>query len=154
MEKISDLNGKREQNVAIKFCVRLGKSPTETAEMIRAAYQEAALPQNKIFEWHKKFSGLTVADDRVKIEGGPDGDPEEAATSLNGNNHQQLVCEESHQARSIKAMIKKDRRVTEEQVAEAMQLELARVHVIIHEILGYKKIGERWKKKKIKFRNE
>lgn len=149
MEKISDLNGKREQSVAIKFCVRLGKSPTETVEMIHTAYQEAALPQNKIFEWHKRFSGLTVVDDQVKTEGSPDDDPEEGASPFNAN-----VCEESHQARSIKAMIKKDRRVTEEQVAEAMQLELARVHVIIHEILGYKKIGERWKKKKAKFRND
>lgn len=45
----------QEQRVAIKFCVKLGKSATETFEMLKTAYREGALSRSRSFEWHKRF---------------------------------------------------------------------------------------------------
>jgi hypothetical protein len=47
--------GKIEQYVCIKFCVKLGKSATETLEMLREAYGEHSLSQTAVFEWHSHF---------------------------------------------------------------------------------------------------
>ncbi|XP_014483896.1 PREDICTED: putative uncharacterized protein FLJ37770 isoform X2 [Dinoponera quadriceps] len=44
-----------EQRYAIKFCVKLGKSRSETLEMLRTAYGDAALPSAQAFRWHKAF---------------------------------------------------------------------------------------------------
>jgi hypothetical protein len=42
---------KIEQCVCIKFCIKLGKSITETLEMLH----EASLSQTAVFEWHSRF---------------------------------------------------------------------------------------------------
>jgi hypothetical protein len=39
----SAVDGKIEQRVCIKFCVKLGKSATETLEMLREAFGEHSL---------------------------------------------------------------------------------------------------------------
>ena len=44
-----------EQRYAIKFCVKLGKTATETLGMIRDAYGDAAISRSTVFEWHKLF---------------------------------------------------------------------------------------------------
>lgn len=46
-----------DQRYAIKFCVRLGKTPTETFEMVKTAYPADCVCQGRVFEWHKKFKG-------------------------------------------------------------------------------------------------
>jgi hypothetical protein len=40
---LSAMDGKLEQSVCIKFCVKLGKSATETLEMLREASREHSL---------------------------------------------------------------------------------------------------------------
>jgi hypothetical protein len=42
-----------EQRVHIKFCVELGKTPTETYEMLQAVYDDEALSRSSVFEWFK-----------------------------------------------------------------------------------------------------
>jgi predicted RNase H-like HicB family nuclease len=49
---LSTMDGKIEQRVYIKFCVKLGKSATETLEMLREAFGEHSLNQAAVFEWH------------------------------------------------------------------------------------------------------
>lgn len=44
-----------EQRYAIKFCVKLGKTATETLEMIKDAFKDAAMSRSTVFEWHKLF---------------------------------------------------------------------------------------------------
>jgi hypothetical protein len=46
---------KIEQRVCIKYCVKLGKSSTETLEMLREAFGERSLSQTVVFEWHVCF---------------------------------------------------------------------------------------------------
>jgi hypothetical protein len=44
-----------EQRVNVKFCVKLGKTPTETCEMLQTVYGEEALSHISVFEWFKQF---------------------------------------------------------------------------------------------------
>jgi hypothetical protein len=47
---------KMEQREAIKFCVKLKKTATETFEMLKSAYGEVSLSKTSVFEWHKWFN--------------------------------------------------------------------------------------------------
>lgn len=49
------MSNKPEQHVFIKFCIKLGKSATETFEMIKKAFKNEAMTRSKTFEWHKRF---------------------------------------------------------------------------------------------------
>jgi hypothetical protein len=44
-----------EQRAAIKFCVKLKKTATETFEMLKNTYGEACLSRTSMFEWHKRY---------------------------------------------------------------------------------------------------
>jgi hypothetical protein len=46
------MDGKIGQYVCIKFCLKLGKSATETLEMLREAH---SLSRTAFFEWHSRF---------------------------------------------------------------------------------------------------
>jgi hypothetical protein len=45
---MSAMNGKTEQRVCIKFCVKLGKSATETLEMLCEAFAEHSLSRTAV----------------------------------------------------------------------------------------------------------
>jgi hypothetical protein len=49
----------------IKFCVKLGKSATETLEMLREAFGEHSLRHTVVSEWHSCFKAgrVSVEDD-------------------------------------------------------------------------------------------
>jgi hypothetical protein len=44
-----------EQRVNIKFYVKMGKSPTETCEMLQTVYGDEASSCSSVFEWFKRF---------------------------------------------------------------------------------------------------
>jgi len=44
-----------EQRVNIKFCVKLGKTATETLQLLRDAYSDEALSRARVFGWHRRF---------------------------------------------------------------------------------------------------
>ena len=44
-----------EQCYAIKFCVRLNKTATETLGMIQEAYKEEAMTHAMVFMWNERF---------------------------------------------------------------------------------------------------
>ena len=55
-----------EQWYAIKFCVKLNKSATETFVSLTEAYGEATLLRTMVFKWHKAFK-----EGRENVEDGP-----------------------------------------------------------------------------------
>ena len=59
------MNNLKEQRFAVKFCVKLGKSTTETFAMLNMAYGDVAMKQATCFRWHKRFKNgrLSVEDD-------------------------------------------------------------------------------------------
>jgi hypothetical protein len=44
-----------EQRTNIKFCAKLGKSASETLQMLTEAYGADAMKKSSVFEWHKRF---------------------------------------------------------------------------------------------------
>ena len=59
------MNNLKEQRIAVKFCVKLGKSNTETFAMLNTAYGDVAMKRATCFRWHKRFKKgrLSVEDD-------------------------------------------------------------------------------------------
>ena len=55
-----------EHRYAIKFCVGLGKSGTETLGIIRQVFKDKSSSQTAVFKWHKLFK-----DDRGNVEDQP-----------------------------------------------------------------------------------
>ena len=47
----------KEQRIAVKFCVKLGKSATETFAMLNTAYGDIAMKHTACFKWHERFKG-------------------------------------------------------------------------------------------------
>jgi hypothetical protein len=44
-----------EQHINIKFCAKLGKSASETLQILTKAYGADAMKKSSVFEWHKRF---------------------------------------------------------------------------------------------------
>jgi hypothetical protein len=44
-----------EQHINIKFCAKLGKSASETLQMLTEAYGADAMKKWSVFEWHERF---------------------------------------------------------------------------------------------------
>ena len=44
-----------EQRVNLKFCVKLGKTATETLQLLRDAYGDEALSRARVSGWHRRF---------------------------------------------------------------------------------------------------
>jgi hypothetical protein len=55
------MDGKIEQHVCIKFCMKLGKSVTEALEMHCEVFGEYSLSQTAVFEWYSRFKASRVS---------------------------------------------------------------------------------------------
>jgi hypothetical protein len=53
-----EMNVLKEQRVCIKFCLKLGKTATETYEMLQQALGETALSRSKTFEMYSLFKNV------------------------------------------------------------------------------------------------
>ena len=45
-----------EQHVNMKLCVNLGKSATETHNLLKKVYGDEYLSRTRVFEWFKRFN--------------------------------------------------------------------------------------------------
>jgi hypothetical protein len=61
--------GKIKQCVCIKFCMKLGKSATETYEMLCEAFGEHSLNRTAVFEWHPCFNAVECQLKMTNIQG-------------------------------------------------------------------------------------
>jgi predicted RNase H-like HicB family nuclease len=56
-----------EQRVRVKFCFKLGKTFTETFQMLQQAYGEECLSRTQCYECYQSFkSGRTSIEDEMK----------------------------------------------------------------------------------------
>ena len=49
-----------EQRINIKFCVKIGKSASETLTLLTVAYGEYVMKKSSVFEWHRQFKEWRV----------------------------------------------------------------------------------------------
>jgi len=48
-----------EQRICIKFCFKIGKTATETYQLLQQAYGEDAMGRTQVFDWFRRFNLLT-----------------------------------------------------------------------------------------------
>jgi len=56
--RFSDIGGMvkvDEKRVCIKFCVRLGKTGSETFEMLKQVFGDSCMSHSQTFEWFERF---------------------------------------------------------------------------------------------------
>ena len=61
----------KEQRIAVKFCVKLGKSATETCAMLNSVYDDVAMKRTACFKWHERFKGGRQSNDYDECPGCP-----------------------------------------------------------------------------------
>ncbi|XP_011859854.1 PREDICTED: putative uncharacterized protein FLJ37770 [Vollenhovia emeryi] len=111
-----------EQRYAVKFCVGLGKSGTETLAMIRQVFGSDSLSQTAVFKWHKLFK-----DGRESVEDKPRaGRP---STSRTDDNVQR-----------VRDVLNSNRRLSVRMIADQIGIDKMIVHTIITEDLAIRKI--------------
>jgi hypothetical protein len=66
--KMSDFH---KQRVCVQFCVKLGKSFTETFEMLKTAFWNETLGQTQTYECWKRFKGGQTSTDDDPRSGQP-----------------------------------------------------------------------------------
>jgi hypothetical protein len=65
------MDGKIEQYVCNKYCVKLDKSATATTEMLREDFGEHPLSWTADFEWHSRFKVSRVSAEDDERSGRP-----------------------------------------------------------------------------------
>ncbi|CAK9803056.1 Protein GVQW3 [Anthophora quadrimaculata] len=114
--------GATEQRANIKFCFKLGKSATDTFEMIQTVYGSEAMSRKNVFKWYASFR-----DGRESIED----DPRPGASST-------VRVEENVQ--KVAEILRNDRCASTRLIEELTGIPKTTVHRILTENLGKKKI--------------
>jgi len=90
----------KEQRVCVKFCFKLGKSFTETVQMLTQAFGDESMSKTRIYEWYNRFKkGRTSIEDDERS-----GRPTTAKTDKN--------------IEKVRELIRSNRRLTVREVAE------------------------------------
>lgn len=120
------MTGKEEQRYALKFCVKLEYSATESYQMLIKAYGDDAMSRTQAFDWFKRFStGLDTIKDAER-PGRPSSSTEPGNVGV------------------VEALVLGDRRVSIRQITKRVGISYGSVRHIVTEILGYKKVCAHW----------
>ena len=106
----------------IKFCMKLGKSGSETLHLLRTAYGDAVLSSAQVFMWHKVFKDGRESVEDEQCAGRP-------STARTENN-----------VARVKVVLDRDRCLQVQLIAEEVGLPKTDVHRIITEDLHMRKI--------------
>ena len=107
-----------EQRYAIKFCVKLNKSATETFASLTEAYGDATLSRTMVFKWHEAFK-----EGRENVEEDP-----HSGRPISSTNDQNVEV-------MLRAVMAKDRRLSVRMIAEETGSNKNVVHRILTEHL-------------------
>jgi len=111
-----------EQRCAIKFCVKLGETGTETFNKLKLAYGKHALTRSQVFKWYKAFS-----EGRESIKDEPRSG--RSSTSKTDKNVEKL-----------RALVRSDRRPTVRMIPSELNLNHTTVHQILTQELTMRKL--------------
>jgi len=102
------------------FCVKIGKSASETLALLTVACGEYDMKKSSVFEWHRRYKeGRDVQDD-------PSGQPKTQRTDANVDR--------------VRNLVRSDRRLGVRVIAEELNMNRETVRQIVKEDLGMRKI--------------
>ena len=111
-----------EQRINIKFCVKLGKTATETLKMLRDVYGDSSMSSTGVFQWHKRF-----VEGREDMEDDPkSGRPCTSTTDTN--------------IEKVWSLVRSDHRLTTCVIAKEVGTVKEMVHTILVDTLGLRKV--------------
>ena len=107
-----EINQKLEQQINIKFLVKLGKNGPEIHQMLQQVYEECALKERTVFKWVQHFQeGREDPKDNARS-----GRPSTSSGNENINR--------------VRSLVLSDRRLTVRMIAEELSLGKSSVHTI------------------------
>lgn len=115
-----------EQRANIKFCFKIGKTATETYNLIKQVYGDDALSRGRVFEWFARFR-----DGREELE-------DDAHTGRPKNVRTQEMIEK------VKELLLSDRRTTLKMMEETLNINRETIRLIVTEDLGKRKLCARF----------
>ncbi|EGI60514.1 FLJ37770-like protein, partial [Acromyrmex echinatior] len=102
-----------EQRIVVKFHVKLGKTATETYNLLKEVYGHECLSRARVFEWFKRFQ-----DGREDVE--DDSRPGRPSTSKTDDNIE------------IGNLVRSDRRLSIRAIGETVGIDKECVRQILH----------------------
>lgn len=123
---ICNMNANEEQRVCVKFCVKLGKTFTETFQMLQEAFRDQCLSRSRCHEWFKRFKdGRTSSADNPR-SGRP-------STST----------DEEHVER-VKTLVRSNRRLTIREMAEECNISFGSCQAILTQKLNMHRVAAKF----------
>jgi len=116
----------KEQRTCLKFCFLLGKTPTESLEMLQEAFKEQALSRARVFEWFSRFKKGALSIEDQPRSGRP-------SSSRNDENIAK-ICEK----------LNKDRRYTIDELSEVTGVSWSSVQRILTQDLGMRCVAAKF----------
>ena len=111
-----------EQRVNIKFCVRLGKSFTETLNSINQVYGDESLSRTRVYEWYTRFK-----EGRESVE-----DDDRCGRPSTARNDETIA--------QVREIIRSDRRQTIDDVANVVGISHGSCHAILADELNMHRV--------------
>ena len=113
----------KEQGTCLKFCFLLGKTPTESLEMLQEPFKEQALSRAQVFEWFSHFKKRDLSIEDQPRSGHP-------SSSRNDENITK-ICEK----------LNEDRRYTTDELSEVTGVSWSSVQRIPTQDLGMRHVA-------------
>ena len=111
-----------EQRNNIKFCVKLGKTATETLKMLRGVYGDSSMFRTRVFEWNTRFvEGREDVNDDPKS-----GSPCTSTTVAN--------------IEKVRQLVRSDHRLTIRVIANEVGMDKETVRTILVDTLDMRKV--------------
>ena len=116
----------KNQRLCIIFCANLGKSATETLEMIQQGFGDQSLSRTQVFQWHVRFKAGRTSVDDDEYTGRP------------------TSCTTPETIARIQEIILQDRRRTIRDIAEEVDVGYGTCQRVLMEELGLQRVAAKF----------
>jgi len=120
------MDQRKEQRVCIRFCANLGKSVTETLEMIQQGFGDQSLSRTQVFQWHARFKAGRISVDDDEHTGRP------------------TSCTTPETVARIQEIIHQDRRRTIHDIAGEVDVGYGTSQRVLTEELGMQRVAAKF----------
>ena len=116
------MNEKQDQRICIKFCFQLGKTSSETIQMMQKAFGNECISKTRIKEWYNRFKG-----GRTSVD----------SDSRSGRHSTTKILDNIEQ---VRLAIEGDRRLTFRELENYLGIPKTTVWEILNKILGMTRV--------------
>jgi len=116
----------KEQRTCLKFCFLLGKTPTESLEMLQEAFKEQALSRERVFE---RFSRFKKGDLRIE-------DQPRSGRPSSSRNEENIA--------KIREKLNEDHRCTIDELSDVTGVSWSSVQHILTQDLGMRRVAAKF----------